>query len=70
MIMLRPIGSLTGTIAGQWNRDFSKDRPQRVRHQMRQNLIVKRKGRGNKAWRRYESMLRDPAVLIWPDYAI
>mgnify|MGYP001360953019 FL=1 len=69
---LRPIGSLAGTIAGQWNRDFSSrvERIYNVRRTMRQNLTCARKGRGNRAWKRYEAMMRDPAYLVWPDYVL
>lgn len=70
--MLRPIGSLKGTIAGQWNRDFSKPQTRRdnVRWTMRQNMRCNPKGKGNKAWKRVDAMNHAPGILVWPDYAM
>lgn len=70
--MLRPIGCLSGTIAGQWNRDFSKPQARRdnIRWSMRQNMRCNPKGKGNKAWKRVDAMYRDPSAIVWPDYAI
>lgn len=68
--MIRPIGSLRGTIAGAWNLDFSKTRPANIRHLIRQRMTCRPKGKGNKAWSRVEAMYRDPAYLVWPDYAL
>lgn len=41
-----------------------------IRHEMRQRMRCKAAGKGNKAWKRYEAMLRDHACIVWPDYAI
>lgn len=69
---MRNIGSLTGTIAGAWNLDFS-DR--RTRHDNLRRLIHWRiscrpKGKGNRSWKRADALEPQPGVLIWPDYAI
>jgi hypothetical protein len=69
--MIRPMGFKMPPLICAWNRDFSKQSTRRdnIRRFMRCELRSNPKGRGNKAWKRYESMMRDPAYLVWPDYA-
>jgi len=67
--MLRPIGSMP-PLAALWNRDFTRDRRDNAKRFMSRNMRCTPKGRGNRAWKRVDAMFNDPAVLVWPDYAL
>ena len=56
-----------------WNRDFSKPRDRRsnLRDIIRARLRETPRGRGNKAWGRWEQMNKPRlGEIVWPFYAL
>lgn len=41
-----------------------------MRHRLRDQTTANPKGKGNKAWKRYEALMNDPDCIVWPEYAL
>jgi hypothetical protein len=57
----RPTNTNMGQIAGKWNLLFCKtsEKIKTIRRVIHQNLSLSPKGKGNKAWKRYEQLTKE-----------
>lgn len=54
-----------------WNTSFHPKRREAIQRMLRHGSCDKAaRGRGNRAWKRARALFNDPAVIVWPDYAL